>query len=174
MNDNIVLVGMPGSGKSAVGRVLAKRLRRTLVETDIEAENAAGMSISDVFAARGEAHFRELESTILTRALSQSAQVVSTGGGIVLSAENRALMRKSAWVAYLSAPVSLLCGRLKADSSARPLLSEISADAVEELLRQREKLYQQAAHVAVAQHTRDSPTDVAQKTCAGLRHFMPL
>ena len=174
MNDNIVLVGMPGSGKSAVGRVLAKRLRRTLVETDAETENAAGMSIADVFAAHGEAHFRELETTVLTRALSESAQVVSTGGGIVLSAENRALMRKSAWVAYLSAPVSLLCGRLKADSAARPLLPEISADAVEELLRQREKLYQQTAHVAVAQHAKDTPADVAEKTCAGLRCFMPL
>ena len=169
MKPNIVLVGMPGSGKSVVGKALSRLLRRTAVDTDAEVERLATMSIAEIFAAKGESHFRMLESAALATVLKTGGQIIAGGGGIVEDVQNRMLMRKMAHVIYLSAPMSLLRQRLFADKTVRPLLT--SAATLENLFYRREKLYQQIAHLAVVQNTADLPADIAQKACVGLRHI---
>lgn len=169
---NIVLLGMPGGGKSAAGRALARLLRCALTETDAAAEESAGMPIADIFAARGEAHFRRLESAALRKAMRKTGQVISAGGGVVLDRANRELIRDEARAVYLRASSPMLERRLKKDAAARPLLAgKDLAAALAELLAKRESLYRQTAHLTVMQHDRDAPSDVAEKTRAGLRHL---
>ncbi|MGI9296885.1 MAG: shikimate kinase [Gammaproteobacteria bacterium] len=169
---DIVLTGMPGGGKSAAGRALARLLRRELVETDEMAAQSAGMSVADIFAARGEAHFRKLESAALRAALQKSGRVISTGGGVVLDRKNRALIRGAARAVYLQAPPELLARRLKTETAARPLLRGGDLAAVlAAMLSRRETWYRQTAHLTVAQHGDDTPADVAAKIRAGLRHI---
>ena len=172
-DDNIVLLGMPGGGKSATGRALARLLRRELVETDAAAAEAAGMPVADIFAARGEAHFRRLESAALQSALQKSGRVISAGGGIVLDKKNRALIRRSARAVYLRAPLELLARRLEKEAASRPLLDGDLAASLAGLLAARENLYQRTAHLTVMQHGDDTPADAAAKVRAGLRHFPP-
>lgn len=170
--DNIVIIGMPGAGKSAAGRALARLSRRPFVETDEMTAAAAGMPVSAIFAEYGEARFRALESAALKSALQKKRQVISTGGGIIMQKENRELIRGAARALYLCAPPFLLARRLKADPESRPLLAGKNlADSLAELLAQREPLYQQTAQLTVMQHEHDTPADVARKARAGLRHL---
>ena len=87
---SIVLVGMMGSGKSSVGRRLAARIGIPFVDADAEIEKAAGMSITDIFAVRGEAEFRSGEARVIRRVLQGGPQVLSTGGGAFIDPETRA------------------------------------------------------------------------------------
>ena len=171
-NCNVVLVGMPGGGKSAAGRALATLLRRKLSDTDKDAEKAAGMTVADIFAELGEAHFRSLESEMLRAALQKKRQIIAAGGGIVLDKKNRELIRQSAFAIYLCAPPQLLARRLQKDKTARPLLAgKDLAASLSELLAKREPLYRKTAHLAVMQNAQDSPADVAQKARAGFCAF---
>ncbi len=161
---------MPGGGKSAAGRALAKLLRLPLLETDGEIEKTAGKKIAAIFAEDGETHFRKLESAALEKILAADGQIISTGGGAILSEKNRKLMRKCGRVVYLSAAPPVLQKRLQKDAATRPLLAgENLAETISELLEAREKLYQKTAHLAVVQHREDTPADVANKTAAGLK-----
>lgn len=172
---NIVLLGMPGGGKSAAGGVLARLLQYNFFETDAAVVQIAGMSIAEIFTAHGEAHFRKLESAALQTALRENRQVISTGGGIVLDPKNRALIRKSAQAVYLRAPLEMLARRLTKERESRPLLQDGDlAATLAALLTQRESCYQQTAHLTVMQHSDDTPADVAAKAHAGLRHIMAL
>lgn len=169
---NIILTGMPGSGKSAAGEALAVLLRTPFAETDAEIEKTAGKTIAAVFAEEGETVFREMETAALKKILAADGQIVSTGGGAVLSSENRGLIRKRGRVVYLSAAPSLLQRRLEKDAAARPLLAgKNPAAAVAELFAAREVLYQKTAHLAVVQHREDKPEDVAKKIAAGLKYL---
>jgi len=95
---SIALVGLSGVGKSSVGRRLAARLGWPLLDTDALIAEAAGRTVAQIFADAGEPRFRDLEAAALQRAFSISPCVVSTGGGIVLRPENRALLRLYAFV----------------------------------------------------------------------------
>lgn len=169
---NIILTGMPGSGKSAAGRELAKLLRRPHADIDAQIEQTAGATIPALFAEYGEAHFRKLETAALKKILAQNGQIISTGGGAVLSAKNRALIQTCGCAVYLSAPLPLLCKRLQKDAAARPLLASGNLEEkLAALLQKREKFYQQIARLAVVQHREDTPAAVAKKIAAGLRHL---
>lgn len=175
---DVVLIGMPGGGKSAAGRALARRLQCPLVSTDDAVASAAGMPIADIFAARGETYFRRMESETLRTILEAKkdakggGRVISAGGGVVLHPKNRILIRGAARAVYLRASVELLARRLKDETAARPLLPDGDlTEFLSELLAAREPLYQQTAHLAVMQHADDSPADVAAKVRAGLRHL---
>jgi len=119
----IALIGLSGSGKSTVGRALAGRLGWALRDTDALISQAAGRTVAEIFASEGEARFRDMEEAALRGALAGDPCVVSTGGGIVLRAENRALLRERAFVAWLDAPTEALVARLRAHAEARPLLA---------------------------------------------------
>jgi shikimate kinase len=144
----IVLIGLSGAGKSSVGRLLAARLDWPLRDTDTLIEQAAGRSVARIFAEQGEVRFRDLEAAALRTALAPPA-VVATGGGIVLRAENRALMRAGAFVVWLDAPTATLVMRLQAHAEVRPLLNGDTAANLMALRSARAALYDEIAHLRV-------------------------
>ena len=120
---NVILIGMPGSGKSTVGRLLAEKLGRPLLEADKELEKAAGMSIPVIFANEGEAGFRKRETRILSDLGKQSGTVISTGGGCVTREENYPLLHQNGVIVWITRDLNSLAreGRplsLNADLSA--------------------------------------------------------
>ncbi len=138
---NVYLVGMPGSGKTAVGRELARRTGLRFVDLDAAIEAASGMGVHEIFAAQGEPGFRELEREALRRVSGGEASVVACGGGIVLDRENRRLLRNTGTVVWLVAPPERLRGRIR--PGTRPLLQE--DDDLDRLYAEREPLYRQVA-----------------------------
>ena len=171
---NIALVGMPASGKSAVAKALAGLMHRDWLETDAKVEETNNMSVIDIFQNRGEAYFRIQEAQALADVLSGTERIISTGGGAVLLPENRRLLRLFAWVVYLAAPVSLLRGRIAADTQPRPLLDGQPDKQLAETHIKRTPLYQQIAHLVVVQRDGDTPARVARKVEAGLKHLLPV
>lgn len=143
---NVYLVGMPGSGKTAVGAALARRLGRRFVDLDAEVERAAGAGIPSIFAERGEEGFRALESEALTRTAAGPDAVVSCGGGIVLDDANRERLRATGVVVWLSAPLERLRERV-VPGAGRPLVRE--PEDLDRLLAEREPLYREVAHHVV-------------------------
>ncbi len=121
MEKHIVLIGMMGSGKSTVGRELSKILGLPFVDTDTLIEEKEGMSISDIFRERGEPYFRRIESEVLCKTLSERPSILATGGGIILSEQNRKLIKEKAIPVFLYADTDLLAERLKS-AEDRPLL----------------------------------------------------
>lgn len=148
----IFLVGPRASGKTTVGRRLAGELGLEFLDTDSKLAEKETASVAKVIEKYGWAVFRALESEVLSDAASGPPKVVATGGGVVLSAENRAVMRKKGLVFYLSAPAEVLADRLRADpkTDQRPSLTGRSVvDEVAQVLAEREALYRDAAHQVI-------------------------
>ncbi len=144
----IVMVGMMGSGKSTVGRRLAARLGRRFIDADKEIEERCGVSIATIFELEGEAGFRRREAAILDELTGLASIVLATGGGAVIDAANRRLLRARALVIYLRASPADLWHRLRRDRT-RPLLQTADPRArIAELLAQREPLYEEVAHLS--------------------------
>ena len=141
----VILTGFMGSGKSTVGRVLAKRLACRFVDLDAEIVSASGCSINELFAREGEPAFRELESVHLKRILAAGAGcVLATGGGAVISDQNRAVMRSCAVIINLQVTLDQVLDRLKGCSN-RPLLAgEDAATRAAALMSAREQFYADA------------------------------
>ena len=133
---NIVLVGMPGSGKSTVGKQLAKKTGRPLIDLDEEIARRAGKPIPDIFREEGETAFRELEGKLLAEFSDRTGQIIATGGGAVLRPENRTALRRTGRVYWLHRDLSAL------PTHGRPLSQ--GAD-LEEMYRARRPLYAAAA-----------------------------
>ncbi len=145
----IVLVGMPGSGKTTVGRDLAKRLGLRFVDTDHEIEARTGVKIPTIFEIEGEDGFRKRETQTLDDLTRESNMVLATGGGAVIRPENRALLRERAVVVFLSVPPAILWERTRHDRS-RPLLQVPDPRGrLEELLKVRGPFYREVAHIIV-------------------------
>lgn len=137
---NLILIGMPGCGKSTVGQALARRLGRPLVDLDEEIVREAGTSIPEIFAHQGEEAFRKIEHRLLLKAAQQSGAVIATGGGIVTRKENMDPMRQNSVVIFLRRELNLL------PREGRPLSQR---DGLEKLYRQRLPLYKKVADIAV-------------------------
>ncbi len=141
---SIILVGMMGSGKSSIGRRLAGALDLPFVDADAEIEQAAGMTIEDIFRIHGEPYFREGEERVIRRLLQGSPQVLSTGGGAVISAQTRAAIANGGVSIWLDAPIDLLLHRVSRRDN-RPLLKTEDPRAVlERLLSERGPYYAEA------------------------------
>lgn len=140
---NLVLVGMPSSGKSTVGRLLAERLGKRFVDTDAAVVAQAGCSIAEVFAAQGEAAFRALERQAVAKVSQDEGVVVATGGGVVLDAANVAALKQNGLVVFLDRPPEELVA-----TPDRPLST--SAEAIRRLYDARLPLYRAAADISVA------------------------
>lgn len=138
--ENMVLIGMPGCGKSTVGRALADRTGRRLVDIDQELEQELGCAIPDFFAQKGEAAFRQAESEMLARFCRESGLVIACGGGAVTVPENIDVMRQNGRLVYLRRPLEELPTEGRPVSRSRPL---------EELFAQRRPLYESAADLTV-------------------------
>ena len=106
---NIVLTGMPGSGKSTVGRILARQMGREFVDTDTEIIRLAKKPIADIFAQKGEAYFRELESQVIAQLSQRTGLVIATGGGAILREENVRHLRRNGRLYFLDRPVEAIC-----------------------------------------------------------------
>jgi shikimate kinase len=141
---NIYLLGLRASGKTTVGRALARALDCACVDTDAMVVEAAGRSIEAIVAGEGWDGFRRLESAALARAAELPGKVVATGGGIVLDPANRDLMYRTGVSFYLAADAALLVGRLARDPNAaqRPALTPLELhDEVAAVMSEREPLY---------------------------------
>src|SRR3989339_1970500 len=146
---NIILVGMMGSGKTTVGRLLAKKLDKTFIDSDEEIVKRTGVTIQHIFDVEGEEGFRMREAGVVHELLLRNDVVLATGGGAILNAQNRSLMREHGVVVYLKSGVHDLWQRTRHDRS-RPLLQTADPRAkLAELFGQRDPLYQQAADIVV-------------------------
>ena len=150
---SIVLVGMPGSGKSAVGRRLAARLQLPFVDADEEIERAAGKPIMDIFKDHGEAHFREGERKVIARLLTSGPQVLATGGGAFMVAETRDNVRRRGVSVWIKAELQLLLRRVL-KRNTRPLLQVDPEGVMRSLMATRYPVY---ATADVTVESRDLP-----------------
>lgn len=162
------LVGMMGAGKSTVGPLVAERLGRRFVDLDAVVAAVAGRSISEVFAAEGEAGFRRREAAALAQ-LAGSEGVVACGGGVVIDPANVALLRRSGMVAWLAAPAAVLAGRV-GGGEGRPLAGAGGADLAARLAS-RGAAYAAAAHCRVETAGR-APAEVAEEVVLRWSEFV--
>jgi shikimate kinase len=138
----IVFVGMMGSGKSAIGRMVADELKLRFVDSDAEIVAAAGMSIPEIFARFGEEHFRSGEKRVVHRLLAEGPLVLSLGGGAFMPPETRQEISAKAVSVWLKADLELLLSRVLRRPKARPLLQTADPKAtLAELLQKREPVY---------------------------------
>jgi len=144
---NIILVGLMGCGKTSVGKVLARLLDKTFVDSDHEIERVTGVRIPVIFEIEGEAGFRAREHKMIAQLVKQDDLLLATGGGAILSQENRDLLKANGTVIYLRAPVKSLLKRTQRDRN-RPLLRVPDPAAkLTELYELRDPLYREVAHL---------------------------
>jgi shikimate kinase len=142
---NLFLVGLPGAGKSTLGRQIARRLRKRFVDADTELEQRLGVSIPTIFEIEGESGFRDREESTIAELTIMIGIVLSTGGGAVLRPANRARLRENGTVVYLHAEPAMLWDRVR-HSRNRPLLQTADPMArLNQLYRDRDALYREVA-----------------------------
>lgn len=148
---SILLIGFMGSGKTTIGKRLARELALPFTDTDERIEKRTGRSIKEIFAQEGEAYFRDLETEELRLLLEEGqTSVISVGGGLPVREENRKLMKQLGEVVYLKASTNTLVNRLSGDTT-RPLLQGGDLrERIEALSKAREALYLDAATVCFA------------------------
>jgi shikimate kinase len=140
---------MPGSGKSTIGKAVAKRLALPYADCDQSIEYHAGSSIAAFFERHGEAAFRDLEADVLRTLVADPASVIATGGGVVLRVENRELLRTRTRCIYLRASPDLLWRRLRRDRR-RPLLQVADPEQrLRQMSAEREPLYEETAAIVI-------------------------
>ena len=142
---NIVLIGMPGCGKSTLGRYLAEILDRDFIDADLEIEKDAGKTIPELFAV-SEDYFRRQETETTKRLSKLENKVLAMGGGVVLRQENIDSLKETGWVIFIDRSPADIIGDV--DTESRPLLAA-GRQRVYDLYAQRETLYRQAADVTV-------------------------
>ena len=148
MSSNIILIGMPASGKTTIGFALAEKLRNyTLVDTDSVIERTQGVSISKIFEKYSEDYFRKLEYDTIKLVCSGSDKIISIGGGAFENPDNRATLLRFGKVFYLKSDLDVLYYRISQDSS-RPLLNNDNPrEVLENLLNKRNENYQKAHYI---------------------------
>jgi shikimate kinase len=146
---NLILIGMMGSGKTTMGRTLARHLGKDFVDSDEEIQKRTGVTIPHIFDIEGEAGFRQRESAAILDLAGRENMVLATGGGAVLAEQNRKALQQNGIVIYLNASLYDLWQRTRHDRS-RPLLQ--TADPYEKLtqiLQQRDSLYRDIADIVM-------------------------
>ena len=167
---SLVLVGMMGAGKSSVGRKLGQRLALSFVDADVAIEEAAGMSIPDIFETRGEAEFRAGEARVIARLLDGGPQVLATGGGAYMNGDTQDVIRRRGLAIWLRADFDVLMRRIKRRSD-RPLLR--TADPAATLRELMDKRYPVYALADLTIESRDVPHDViVDEIVDGLRTML--
>lgn len=144
LKKTVALVGMMGAGKTAIGTALARRLGVAFLDSDVEIERAANLTIAEIFDRDGEAFFRERETQVIGRLLDGDPGILSTGGGAFLRAENRALIAGRGVAVWLRADLELLWNRVR-HKTTRPLLRTTNPRAtLAQLQAEREQVYAKA------------------------------
>ena len=158
---NIFIVGPMGSGKSTVGKIISDELFLSFLDTDEEIETRTGASIDWIFDLEGEDGFRKRESSILQDMVKRNSIVLSTGGGIILSEDNRELLSSRGTVFYLATPISVQLERTAKDKD-RPLLKNGDPEKIlTKLHKDRESLYE-----AVADHVVNTENKSSQEVAS--------
>ena len=152
--ENIVLCGMPGCGKSTVGRIIAERLGKRFIDLDAEVVKSAGREITEIFAEGGESLFRELETEAVRRGAAERGAVIATGGGAVLKDENVRALRRNGRLYFLDRPLGQLL-----PTPDRPLA--LTKEAIEARYRERLPRYREVADVIIANG--DTAEDAAER-----------
>ena len=146
---NIFLIGFMGSGKSTVASCLAKKYGMEIVEMDQVIVEREGMSISDIFAHKGETYFRDVESQLLTEIQAKQDRVISCGGGVVIREQNVKEMKKCGKVVLLNAKPETILERVKDDKN-RPLLQgKKDVSFIGDMMEQRRPKYEKAADLII-------------------------
>jgi shikimate kinase len=154
---SVVLIGLMGAGKTAVGRRLASSLDLPFVDADSEIEQAAGQSITEIFAEYGEDYFREGERKVIARLLDSGPQVLATGGGAYMNSETRAAIRAKGISIWLKADLRVLMKRVGRRDN-RPLLSVDDPESVmKKLMAERNPIY---ARADITLESREVPHEV--------------
>lgn len=149
ITENIFLVGPMGSGKSTIGRQLARVLRRKFYDSDREIEKRTGVTISWIFEMEGEEGFREREERVIDELSAKENIILATGGGAVLREQNRMHLKQRGQVVYLSSTIEQLYKRT-ANDKKRPLLQTADRrQQIESILKQRDPLYREVADIIV-------------------------
>ena len=150
---NIILTGFMATGKSTLGRRLAKRIGYRFIDTDAEIEKRSGQAIAEIFETQGEASFRRLESELVKELAGQQRLVVATGGGLVMNPENVAALEKTGRIICLTAPPEEILARVTRQKQTRPLLDDPDPQSkISALLQQRARVYQQFPQLDTSQH----------------------
>jgi shikimate kinase len=144
--NNVILIGMMGSGKTTIGPKLASRLGFRFVDMDALIESMQGITVQRIFDMYGEAHFRKLEMDLTSKLANVTSTVISTGGGIVTNAQNTIELRKLGKVVYLKASIEQLEANLGGNFDNRPMLQKHSLHAI---LKVRQSLYESAANLII-------------------------
>lgn len=164
---NIILTGFMGTGKSSLGRLLARAIGYRFVDTDHKIEERYGLSIRQIFATQGEATFRKLETELVRELAGETGLVIATGGGLVLNPENVALLQQNGRIFCLSAPADKILERISLQPGKRPLLDEPNPrQRINELLTQRQAAYSQFEQLSTAN---DDPQKILRGLLARLR-----
>lgn len=146
---NFFFIGLMGSGKTTIGRALARKLNRQFIDSDHEIEKRTGVTIPTIFEIEGEHGFREREAEVIADLVTYRGLILATGGGAVLNADNRRLLKEKGTVVYLRAPVEELFARTSRDRN-RPLLQTSDPlGRLRELYSQRDPLYRETAHLII-------------------------
>ncbi len=144
--NNLILIGMMGSGKSTIGTGISKQLGWRLLDTDQMIEDMQGMTIREIFDRYGEKHFRTLEAKLVDQLKLVESTVVSTGGGIILNPLNTMTLREMGLIVYLKASAETLLRNLEGHTLSRPMLDHQS---IEVILKVRDALYMNAAALVI-------------------------
>ena len=150
MKSNIALIGFMGTGKTAVGQVLATRLHRKLIEVDSVIKKIAGKTIADIFRDDGEIAFRELEIKAIKNAAAGEKQVIACGGGVVLNTINIDRLQATGVVINLTASPEIILERLAQDGDNRPLINvNWPPERIKELMQFRKPFYDRATDITI-------------------------
>ena len=164
---NIFLIGPMGSGKTAVGRYLARLMKYAFYDSDVDVEKHTGVDIPYIFEKEGEAGFRLRESESIDRLTRMTSIVLATGGGAIISAQNRRWLAERGTVVYLSTSIAQQLARTR-HGRHRPLLNDTDPEArLRQLMDQRAALYEEIADMTVSTNERKAQL-VAQEIKAGL------
>jgi shikimate kinase len=145
---HLILVGLPGSGKSTVGKAVAERLGRSFLDFDVEIERRQGKTIAEIFGEKGEGHFRELERALTEELRSMGNMILAPGGGWVTNPEVVRLVRPPGRLVYLRLRPETALKRLGAERTTRPLLMRPDPlGEIRRLLKMRQAAYEAADHV---------------------------
>ena len=143
--ERICLIGMPGSGKSTIGKQLAEKLKYSFFDTDNEIEKKENTKIKDIFSKKGEDYFRSVEKTIFDELMNKNKIVISTGGGLIIKNLNKL---KLSFNIYLYCDLDILTQRASRNN-LRPLLNEDTSLQIKNLFNERKKIYTEAADITI-------------------------